>query len=118
MLGRDSRNCAFAACRHNLPERAFPHVTAGKHAEAIREGIQDHEYLVVLTDKIAAAKQTGNTGPFLDAAKQLLAEAADRVIAGQTPAKLNWTTPKDRSVADRIVCPASASIFSFSLICF
>jgi hypothetical protein len=77
-------------------------VTAGKHMEAIREGIEDYEYLVMLQKQIAELEQQGGTNPIIKKAKDLLANAADRVVKDQTPQKLNWHQPKDRSVADKV----------------
>jgi hypothetical protein len=77
-------------------------VTAGKHMEAIREGIEDYEYLVMLKKQITELEQWGRTEPLIKKAKDLLANAADRVVKDQTPQKLNWHQPKDRSVADKV----------------
>lgn len=77
-------------------------VTAGKHMEAIREGIEDYEYLVMLRDRVAKLEAGGKSGAAIKKAKGLLESAADRVIEGQTPEALNWREDKDRSVADRV----------------
>ncbi|NIP27750.1 MAG: hypothetical protein GWN67_25055 [Phycisphaerae bacterium] len=77
-------------------------VTAGKHMEAIREGIEDYEYLVMLKNQINELEQQGRTDLIIKKAKDLLANAADRVVSDQTPQKLNWHQPKDRSVADKV----------------
>jgi len=78
-------------------------VTAGKHMEAIREGIEDYEYLRILRDRIAQLEKQGKRAPDLAAAKELLTSAADRVTACMTERdKIKWEEPKDRSVADRV----------------
>jgi hypothetical protein len=77
-------------------------VTAGKHMEAIREGIEDYEYLVMLKKQIAELQKQGRTNAIIKKAKDLLANAAERVVNDQTPQKLNWHQPKDRSVADTV----------------
>jgi hypothetical protein len=77
-------------------------VTPGKHMEAIREGVEDYEYLVMLRDRIAEAEQRGAAGPALGRAKEVLAGAADRVLGTPTVDALQWSAPKDRSVADRV----------------
>jgi hypothetical protein len=87
-------------------------VTAGKHMEAIREGVEDYEYLEMLRKAIARRDQRGARGEHVDHARKLLAEAADLVLsvfpAGDqlTTTSLyaiwNWQTPKDRSEADRV----------------
>jgi len=77
-------------------------VTAGKHAEAIREGVEDYEYLVMLEKMITELKARGKKAGPLSKAEHLLAGAADRVIEGQTPQRLYWHQPKNRSVADEV----------------
>jgi hypothetical protein len=56
-------------------------VTPGKHMEAIREGIQDYEYLVMLRDRLAAAEKQGRGGALLEKARPLLNQAAARVCS-------------------------------------
>ena len=77
-------------------------VTAGKHMEAIRESVEDFEYLVMLRDRVAAAEKTGQKSPALDRARHLLATAADRVLNAPDAVKLSWSAPKDRSLADTV----------------
>ena len=77
-------------------------VTPGKHMEAIREGIEDYEYLRMLRDRIAQVEKTADAKT-VAAAKQLLATAADRVTACMDVRdKINWAEAKDRSVADAV----------------
>jgi len=83
-------------------------VTRGKHMEAIREGMQDYEYLRMLRERIPALQP----GPRrlhaipperTKAARKLLASAADRVTATMTnPALIHWDQPKDRTTADAV----------------
>ncbi len=77
-------------------------VTAGKHMEAIRESIEDYEYLVLLRDKLAAADKAGRTGLPVDRARRLLAGAADRVLHAPDAGKLTWSAPKERGIADAV----------------
>ncbi|MFW6163961.1 MAG: hypothetical protein ACODAJ_14425, partial [Planctomycetota bacterium] len=77
-------------------------VTAAKYMEAIREGVQDYEYLVLLRDRIAAVEKTRPDHPKLAAAKALLAAAPARVLEAENAAEYRWDAPKDRSVADRV----------------
>ena len=78
-------------------------VTRGKHMEAIREGVQDYEYLRMLRDRVAAMEKTSPKHPCLPAARALLAAAADRVTACMTDVgQIHWQRPKDRGVADRV----------------
>ena len=77
-------------------------VTAGKHMEAIREGIEDYEYLVMLRERVSELEAGGKASALLDKARDLQARAADCVIEGQTPQSLYWSRDKDRSIADRV----------------
>jgi hypothetical protein len=77
-------------------------VTAGKHMEAIREGIEDYEYLVMLKRAIAAAERRGGADAAVSQARTILKDAADRVLGTPTVASLQWDAKKDRSIADRV----------------
>ncbi len=78
-------------------------VTAGKHMEAIREGVEDYETLRMLSDRVEQLSSSGSTSADLAAARKLLATAAERVTAVMDHAtKINWREEKDRSVADRV----------------
>ena len=71
--------------------------------EAIREGIEDYEYLRILCDRIAELEKVGKLGGPIDSAKKLLGSAADCVTACITDANaIKWVEPKDRTVADEI----------------
>jgi len=78
-------------------------VTAGKHMEAIREGIEDFQYLKMLQDAIAELQTRPAAETLVAAAKQLLNTAADRVTSRMTNADMiYWKQPKDRSLADTV----------------
>jgi hypothetical protein len=78
-------------------------VTGGKHMEAIREGMEDYEYLRMLRDRIAEVRGEAAKRKAVDSAKRLLNTAADRVVSVmQTPEMIHWDQPKDRSVADAV----------------
>lgn len=78
-------------------------VTAGKHMEAIREGIEDYEYLRMLRDRVAELEKKNVKNDAVTAAKVILAGAADRVVGCMTQRKMiNWQEPKDRSIADQV----------------
>ncbi len=78
-------------------------VTAGKHMEAIREGVEDYEYLKMLQDKVTALEAKDVVAAPLTAARTLLNTAADRVIAGrQDTTKEYWSQPKDRTVSEQV----------------
>ena len=75
-------------------------VTGAKYMEAIREGVQDYEYLVMLREAITAAGARRDAAAVR--AEKLLATACDRVLAGETRDNYRWDEEKDRSVADRV----------------
>ena len=76
-------------------------VTTGKHWEAIREGVEDYEYLKILKDLLDQLEASGKSGPIIEEAKTLLQEAPLRVIGTFTESLNRWENAKDRSVADR-----------------
>jgi hypothetical protein len=78
-------------------------VTPGKHMEAIREGIEDYEYLHLLSERLKDLDRNGTGGQSREAARKLLASAPDQVIGCMTSSKLGfWKESKDRAVADRV----------------
>ena len=78
-------------------------VTCGKHMEAIREGMEDYEYLRMLRDRIDELVKKNVQGKVIDSAKKLLGSATDRVTACMTKSdKIKWDNPKDRSIADAV----------------
>lgn len=78
-------------------------VTGGKHMEAIREGIEDYEYLRMLRDRIAEVEGKGVKSKAVDSAKKLVDTAADRVTSCMLkPDMIHWSQVKDRSIADAV----------------
>ena len=75
-------------------------VTAGKHMEACREGIEDYEYLAMLQERVEAAERSGTGGKALTRARKLLSQLPARVLNAETLAGFWWRTPLDRTVAD------------------
>ncbi len=78
-------------------------VTTGKHMEAIREGIEDYEYLAMLEDAITAAKEKNIDAAIIESAQALLRDAP----AGITDACVNnkgfdWDETMDRDAADEV----------------
>lgn len=61
-------------------------ITSGLHWEAIREGVEDYEYLAMLKD---AAGQTGDTK--LQSEAMALLRSADTALIRATPANNNWS---------------------------
>ena len=84
-------------------------VTAGKHLEAAREGVQDYEYLVMLDRAIRQASASGESGPEVEEARRLLEALPLRVLkaGGHEPlpeyvARHHWLDEKvDRTLADK-----------------
>lgn len=69
-------------------------MTAGKPMEAIREGVEDYEYLVMLKNRIT--ELGGNAE-----AQALLDGAASAVLNATDASQMNWANTKDRSIADQ-----------------
>ena len=73
-------------------------VVTGKHWEAVREGVEDYEYLRMLRD---AARRTSD--PDLARRAEKLLREAIRAVAGDfDPSLIRWSSPKDRTAADRM----------------
>jgi hypothetical protein len=75
-------------------------ITGGKPMEAIREGVEDYEYLVMLKNRIAEL-EAGNNPPPLDEARALRDSAADAVLNATGAGQLNLADTKDRGIADQ-----------------
>ena len=84
-------------------------VTAGKHLEAAREGVQDYEYFVMLDRAIREASASGAAGPELEDARRLLdslplsvLEAGGHEVLDSGPlGGHHWFNEKvDRTLAD------------------
>lgn len=76
-------------------------VTGSKYMEAIREGIEDYEYLIMLRTYVEELKKRGAMVE-LASAQELLESAADRVLASEAGATHYWDQEKDRSQADQV----------------
>ena len=71
-------------------------MTAGKHLEAVREGVQDYEYFAMLDRAIQEAAQGS---PAVEEARRLLERLPASVLkaAGQ---ETHWLSESDRTLAD------------------
>jgi hypothetical protein len=76
-------------------------ITAGKHMEAIRESIEDYEYLVMLRDAVKAAETSGRQDEPAKRARILLDELPGRVLNAETLEAFFWRDECDRTVADK-----------------
>ena len=75
-------------------------ITDGKHMEAIREGLEDYEILVMLRDHAAKLEADGKAQRAARARK-LLEDAIDAVCGeGYSPGDIPWIQDKDRTLAD------------------
>ena len=70
--------------------------------EAIREGVEDFEYLTMLQARVAELEAKGVAAEKLAAAKELLATGPDRIMAMEDGANYRWDEEKDRSIADTV----------------
>ncbi len=77
-------------------------VTGSKYMEAIREGVEDYEYLTMLKDRVAALEKKGGATPALDAARKLLVSGPQRVMAMDMRPTYRWDEVKDREVQDQV----------------
>lgn len=75
-------------------------VTITKHSEAIREGIEDFEYVTMLRHQVAVIAQSDPNHPALSGARKLLEHAVDTVLQTPGATDLQWVSSKDRSAAE------------------
>lgn len=77
-------------------------VTTAKYMEAIREGIEDYEYLTMLRARVSALQARGVADVRVDEAAHLLDTAVERLMAMDLEPNYTWDQPKDRTVQDRV----------------
>jgi hypothetical protein len=75
-------------------------VTNGKAMDAIREGVEDYEYLSLLKSKIAAMIAGNCPSGAIYAAQSVLDGALDSVLGATGATDYGWLKAKDRTVAD------------------
>jgi len=75
-------------------------ITGGKHFEAIRESIEDYEYLAMLKDKMEEAKKNGKNPAAVEKAETFFRDVPKQVAGQYDRAKRFWNADKDRSAAD------------------
>jgi hypothetical protein len=95
--------------RHSLSRHSYvpffiddSSVVAGKHMEAIREGVEDYEYLKMLQDEVMYLEQSCGQCDLLEKAQQLLEEAPKRVSQTQGNPSPYWSEERERESADQI----------------
>ena len=77
-------------------------VMEGKHSEAVREGVQDYEYLRMLRDEVARCGKALPRAAWRARAEQLLTEGVSEALRAVTPANMEWDVDKDRSAMDAV----------------
>jgi hypothetical protein len=78
-------------------------VTLGKHMEAIREGVEDYEYLRMLHDETVQLTALGVQNSILTSSEVLLTNAPDLMLAGMNSTTWPlWSAVKDRTVQDQL----------------
>jgi hypothetical protein len=78
-------------------------VTGAKEMEAMREGVEDYEYLRMLRDRVESLEKGGVKNETVAAARRLLDTAADRVVSCMASVnQIYWSAAKDREVADEV----------------
>ncbi|MCD6359462.1 MAG: hypothetical protein J7M38_01275, partial [Armatimonadetes bacterium] len=77
-------------------------VTTAKYLEAIREGVEDYEYLTMLRARVAELENKGVPAAELAKARELLSSGPDRVLAGEDGPNFRWDEQKDRAAQDRV----------------
>ena len=73
-------------------------VVDGKHFEAVREGVEDYEYLALLAERLRDSPDPA----FKEKARALLDRARREVVPRYDHARIQWRTAKDYTAADRI----------------
>jgi len=77
-------------------------VMEGKHSEAVREGVQDYEYLRMLRDSVLQARASGGHAAWLASAERLLTDGVSEAVASVAASNLFWNVEKDRSAMDAV----------------
>lgn len=77
-------------------------VMEGKHSQAVRESVQDYEYLCMLRVKIAKVRAAGGREQWLAAANEVLERELPTVLASVEAGNLSWNVEKDRALFDTL----------------
>lgn len=76
-------------------------LASSKHWEAVREGMEDYEYLFMLKAKTDELKAKSEKADAVKNAEKLLATLPSKVAGTYERHAIYWTTPKDRDSADQ-----------------
>jgi hypothetical protein len=92
---------AYTLSRNNYAPFFFTNhsLISSKSMEAMREGIEDYEYLNMLKAELA---KSSPDNPYYSNASQLLIDAASRVLNATGADKIPLSTSKDKGIADEV----------------
>jgi hypothetical protein len=77
-------------------------VTTGKHMEAIREGVEDYEYLRMLDHRLQQVQPNAASAAISNVRQLLISGVACVTSDAATSAAQFWSVKKDRTPADRV----------------
>lgn len=77
-------------------------VMEGKHSEAVREGVQDYEYLCMLRDQAEKVRASDSDVEWLKRADALLDRGVAEAVAAVTNSNRLWQVAKNRSAMDDV----------------
>ena len=77
-------------------------VMEGKHSEAIREGVQDYEYLRMVREALARAQTAGGGADWRRRAEVLLKDGVAEAVRAVAASNQVWEVEKDRSAMDAV----------------
>ena len=77
-------------------------VMEGKHSEAIREGVQDFEYLRLLRETVGKIKAFGGSAAWRVHAETLLKDGVAEAVKTVAASNQTWLVEKDRSAMDEV----------------
>jgi hypothetical protein len=77
-------------------------VVSAKWMEAVTEGSEDFECLVMLRERVAQLEAAGKAGEQVAQAQALLQTGPQRVLAMEKGMNYTWDQPKDRAIADQV----------------
>ncbi len=77
-------------------------VLEGKHSEAIREGVQDYDYLRLLREAVGKANASGGDAAWLSRAETLLKDGVAEAVKSVAASNQTWLIEKDRSTMDTV----------------
>ena len=77
-------------------------VMEGKHSEAVREGVQDYEYLRLLREAAGKVKASGGGAAWQARAEELLKDGVAEAVKSVVASNQTWLVEKDRSAMDTV----------------